>query len=258
MISSLLSTFTNASTQNDTKAFKAYLSTDEVHAKYDEYLTSIQYSYNVSINTYLENDDGSLTKAYPYSLFHEPSSALSPSAQIQYSTLETTVISYLSNLISPTMLPTFSELIPSIKSEETTSYSSVLTEQYDMVYGEWPEDKFDVVLIVDEYNQIEDYLLFGLGLKSPKLMVQQMMISMMKNYSINNPEVSSYLEESIEELQNEDQIHPFNKTYEEMCKLKYYLLFLMNFMKIVEQVINPCLGKKKSKVLLILKAMFKL
>ncbi len=223
MISSLLSTFTNASTQNDTKAFKAYLSTDEVHTKYDEYLTSIQYSYNVSINTYLENDDGSLTKAYPYSLFHEPSSALSPSAQIQYATLETTVISYLSNLISPSMLPTFSELIPSIKSEETTSYSSVLTEQYDMVYGEWPEDKFDVVLIVDEYNQIEDYLLFGLGLKSPKLMVQQMMISMMKNYSINNPEVSSYLEESIEELQNEDQIHPFNKTYEEMCELKYYL-----------------------------------
>lgn len=223
MISSLLSTFTNASTQNDTKAFKTYLSTDAVHEKYDEYLTSVQYSYNISINTYLENDDGSLTKAYPYSLYHEPSSTLSTTNQFAYASIENNVISYLSNLISPTMLPTFSELIPSIKSEETTSYSSVLIEQYDMVYGEWPEDKFDVVLIVDEYNQIDDYLLFGLGLKSPKLMVQQMMIAMIKNYGMNVPEITTYLEESIDKLQNEDKYHPFNKSYEEMCKLKYYL-----------------------------------
>ena len=43
--------------------------------------------------------------------------------------------------------------------------NSLLKKQYDVVYGEWPENYNEIVLVVDENNELDDTTLYTLGLK---------------------------------------------------------------------------------------------
>lgn len=42
--------------------------------------------------------------------------------------------------------------------------SDMLTEQYDVIYGNWPKTYNEVVLIVNQNNEISDFALLALGL----------------------------------------------------------------------------------------------
>ena len=48
---------------------------------------------------------------------------------------------------------------------EMLDNEELLHSQYDLVAGAWPENYNEVVLIVDENNRINDYVLYSLGLK---------------------------------------------------------------------------------------------
>ena len=41
----------------------------------------------------------------------------------------------------------------------------MLEDQYDLVYGSWPNDYNEVVLVLDENNELDDMALYALGLK---------------------------------------------------------------------------------------------
>ena len=43
--------------------------------------------------------------------------------------------------------------------------SPLLESQYDLVYGSWPNDYNEVVLVLDENNELDDMALYALGLK---------------------------------------------------------------------------------------------
>ena len=43
--------------------------------------------------------------------------------------------------------------------------SPMLESQYDLVYGSWPNDYNEVVLVLDENNELDDMALYALGLK---------------------------------------------------------------------------------------------
>ena len=42
---------------------------------------------------------------------------------------------------------------------------TLLKQQYDVLAGHWPENKNEVVLVVDKNNEISDFTLYTLGLK---------------------------------------------------------------------------------------------
>jgi putative ABC transport system permease protein len=44
--------------------------------------------------------------------------------------------------------------------------SPVLENQYDVIYGSWPNDADEVVLVVNEFNELDDLTLYALGLES--------------------------------------------------------------------------------------------
>lgn len=46
-----------------------------------------------------------------------------------------------------------------------------LDEQYDMLYGHWPENYDEIVLLVNENNEISDVALYALGLKTEEEML---------------------------------------------------------------------------------------
>ncbi len=49
-------------------------------------------------------------------------------------------------------------------------YNDLLEEQYDVIYGSWPKDANDIMLVVDENNEISDLCLYALGLESSENM----------------------------------------------------------------------------------------
>lgn len=57
----------------------------------------------------------------------------------------------------------FQEMLPG---DEGKLVSDMLVNQYDLVYGSWPNAYDQIVLVVDENNEIDDMTLYALGLKS--------------------------------------------------------------------------------------------
>lgn len=57
----------------------------------------------------------------------------------------------------------FQEMLPG---ENGKLVSDLLEKQYDLVYGSWPTDYDEIVIVVDENNEIDDMTLYALGLKS--------------------------------------------------------------------------------------------
>ena len=44
--------------------------------------------------------------------------------------------------------------------------SELLEKQYDVIYGSWPTEYNEIVLVADSNNEVDDMALYALGLKS--------------------------------------------------------------------------------------------
>ena len=55
-----------------------------------------------------------------------------------------------------------------LSGENGETINPILTKQYDVVYGSWPQNYNEIVLVLDENNEIDDMALYALGLKSKK------------------------------------------------------------------------------------------
>lgn len=124
--------------KNDLASFKSYL--DE-HASEVQALTKdIRYRYN--LQPYIYASDTS----------NGPKSILPSTLADEVDTSNQTIKGYLQNI------DYWSEL---------SSDSNMLESQYDVLEGRFPQDKSEIVLIVDENNEISDLLLYSLRIKDP-------------------------------------------------------------------------------------------
>ena len=124
--------------KNDLASFKTYL---EEHASKVESLTKdIRYRYNLQPFIYASDTSNG------------PKSILPSTLADEVETANQTMKGYLQNLNY------WSEL---------SSDSSMLESKYDVLEGRFPQDKSELVLIVDENNQISDLLLYSLRIKDP-------------------------------------------------------------------------------------------
>ena len=124
--------------KNDLASFKSYL--DE-HASEVQALTKdIRYRYN--LQPYIYATDTS----------NGPKSILPSTLEDEVDTSNQTIKGYLQNI------DYWSEL---------SSDSNMLESQYDVLEGRFPQDKSEIVLIVDENNEISDLLLYSLRIKDP-------------------------------------------------------------------------------------------
>ena len=67
----------------------------------------------------------------------------------------------------------------------------LLHSQYDLVAGNWPKNYNEVVLIVDENNRINDYVLYSLGLKDQEEL-ETIMEKLQNGETVEKPENTSY------------------------------------------------------------------
>ena len=148
----MMNSMVSADTQtNNLKAFKEYLENAE---DISQYISSVQYSYDLDMNLYAEDIDGNIVKTDVVELLQ---SAMGQTFGGDYSAYFDTFGSAYS------AMDAWQEMLPG---ENGEVISPLLKAQYDILYGRWPEKYDEVVLVVDKNNEVSDLVLYALGLKS--------------------------------------------------------------------------------------------
>ena len=175
---------------NNLKPFKAYI--EDENSEIAQYLSSVQYSYDLDMNLYAEDDEENIAKTDVVQLLQ---TAMSSMYGGDYSTFFNTYGSYYS------AVNIWQEMLPG---ENGEAISPFLKKQYDVLYGKWPERYDEAVLIVNENNEISDLVLYALGLK-PTSMIAEDMQSFVAQETVES-KVESW-------------------TYEEICRTSFRYIF---------------------------------
>ncbi len=155
--------------ENDLASFKIFLE-DEL-AKEDSKLSSavngVQYTYNLNLQVYTKNVDGEII----YSDLEDILTTVMMKALDMDSAMMESMMSMeesmgsmsgMSSMSSMSVITTlWQEMLPG---KNGAPINDLILDQYDVVYGAWPNDYNEVVLVVDENNEIDDITLYALGL----------------------------------------------------------------------------------------------
>lgn len=137
---------------NNLQAFKQYL--EDENSEIAQYINSVQYSYDFDLNIYAEDVDGNIVKTDIMELLQNTMSMLYGGDYSSYFSTYGQMYSFAE---------VWQEMLPA---EDGSSVNPLLKEQYDLLYGKWPENYDEAILIVDQNNEISDLVLYAMGLKS--------------------------------------------------------------------------------------------
>lgn len=156
-------------TENDLAAFKEYIETqaaDET-TELSQAVSGIQYTYDLDMLVYTQSVDGTIIRADTQELLRE--------LLIEYFGMDLSSMMNMGESYGVSM-DTMSSMSPSdvsvnlfqemLPGENGKLVSPLLEKQYDLVYGSWPTEYNEIVIVVDENNEIDDMTLYALGLKS--------------------------------------------------------------------------------------------
>ena len=192
------------SRKNDLKSFKSYLEGKLAEEGEDSLLNSlsgVQYTYNFDLNVYTENVDGEI--------IHSDMSELMQNIMIKYFGASMAMSSNSSSSMSSDMPTVFSvgsasgtwqEMLPGLDGE---LINPLLEKQYDLVYGSWPSDYNEVVIVLDSNNEIADMTLYALGL-------------------IPEEDIDAIAQSAIDKTSLDYETHSWS--YEEICDMDYRVI----------------------------------
>lgn len=153
--------------KNDLKSFKSYIEkklkddTDESGLK--EAINGIQYSYNLDMLIYTENVDGSIIRSDTTELMQQIlADYMGMNASTQSTNMSSSPLGSMMGSSAGTYM-LWQEMLPG---KDGKLISEVFDKQYDVVYGSWPTEYNEIVLVVDENNELDDMTLYALGLIS--------------------------------------------------------------------------------------------
>ena len=184
------SAFTSSLTENNLTAFKKYL--DNPESEIYQYVgeNGVTYGYDVKFNVFTRDPDGELVTTNGVTIGGANQAMMSGMSSMAASTT-------MSNMM---FSGNFSQLLPG---RDGTLVSDAILDSYDLLYGSWPENYDEIVLIVDRNNEIRQTTLYELGLL-PSSEYTAMMKSLMAG-------------EEIETIAS-------RWSYADACKQTYYLL----------------------------------
>lgn len=170
MINSLNTVETN---ENDLKAFNEYIeaerSNPESASGLHDAVNGVQYTYNMDMLVYTESVDGLIIQSDAEALLQE--------LLLEYFGMDLSSMMNMGDTMGATdkmnsmasMSPMGNKMIlwqEMLPGDNGKPVNPILEKQYDLVYGSWPTQYDEIVLVVDENNEIDDMTLYALGLKS--------------------------------------------------------------------------------------------
>ncbi|MBP5238855.1 MAG: ABC transporter ATP-binding protein/permease, partial [Clostridia bacterium] len=148
--------------KNDLVSFKRFLESDERIAKY---ASSVQYGYGVTLNIYAPRGDGYIKV--------NPSDVMK---QIYGEEMGESVMQMLTTTSSGASV--WREMIDD---------AELLDAQYEII-GEWADSPEEIVLFINKNNEINDLVLYALGLKDPSE-IGELVRSAMSGQKLNTEQV---------------------------------------------------------------------
>ena len=129
-------------------------------------LATVQYSYDFGFDIYTEDEDGEIIKSDVMTMMQNAMSAMYGGDYSSY-------FSAMGGMYQ--QMDVWEELLPGNDGE---AVGEQIRNQYDLLYGKWPENYDEVILFVDRNNEISDLMLYALGLMSSSAMTESMTSAM--------------------------------------------------------------------------------
>lgn len=171
--------------KNDLYSFKQYLESDEAPLK--GYVNDIKYSYNMDLNVYKSDVSAGPKRVNPSELLSNIFEGMG---------MEGAGANMMMNY------HVWSEMLGN---------QTLLEDQYDVIAGRWPQAYNELVLVVDDNNEISDYVLYSLG-----LLDDRELIALMQN---------AFMQQS----QQTDTVEQTRFSFEDILKVTYKLILSADY-----------------------------
>ena len=183
VFSEMINSFIAQSNSNNIETFCKYI--EDNQKAFDEVCNDVQYKYATPLNIY-KVDEGK-----------KP-------VQVNPSTM-------LDSLGAGSMMEMMESFMGAGLNmwKELVGGNDVVAEQFDIVYGRLPEEKDEIVVVVDGNNEINETMLYALGL-------------------VDQADFQSNLMSSLSGNQKENDVQE-TYTFEEICNLKYKLVLSSSY-----------------------------
>lgn len=159
-------------TENDLRSFKEYIEKERAKegSELGNAISGVQYAYDLDLLVYTKNADGNI--------IHSDAKELLSDLAMEYLDIDMSAMlssdntamagmmdasSMMSMVPGGSSMNLWQEMLPGNDGEPV---SDVVKNQYDVVYGSWPESYDEIVLVLDENNELDDMTLYALGLES--------------------------------------------------------------------------------------------
>lgn len=184
MFTELVNTFISQSSSNNLRSFRKYV--EDNREKFDELCNDIQYKYSTPLNIYRADTEEGVIQVNPSTLMDNFSG----------NPMMTSMEGFMGAGFSVWM--------------ELIGGEDVISNQYDVIYGRMPKEKNEVVLIVDGNNEINELVLYALGLKDQSEFSANLMSALTGG----------------EQFQTTEAVY----SYEDICNMKFKLVLNHEYM----------------------------
>ncbi len=147
--------------ENDLKSFKKFLEAEleKEDSELRAAVNGVQYGYDIDLEIYTKSVDGVIMRTDLEKVLMD---LMLQYVGIDMSTVTTmTEMTGMSSMMMGSSVTLWQELLPGDKGAPV---NDLLKEQYDVIYGSWPNSYDEVVLVVDRNNEIDDLTLYAMGL----------------------------------------------------------------------------------------------
>ncbi len=174
----MVNAFISESTSNNLDNFKRYV--EDNQAEFDECCNDVQYRYSTQLNIYRADTGDGVVK-------------VNPSTMMENMPMAEGMEEMASSMAS--MTQSFSVWMELIGDER------LMEAQYDVIAGRMPKNYNEVVLIVDGNNQINELVVYALGLKDQEEFTKDVMAALMSGETLENETVTEYSYDEILDME---------------------------------------------------------
>jgi len=155
------------STENDLEAFKKYLQAEmqKPESGLADALTGVQYTYDMDLLVYTKDTTGNI-------IYSDTEQMLTDALREHMGMDMTAMMGMSQNMTGNTgssmMMPGMQSQLwcEMLSGKDGKLVNPVLLDQYDVIYGSWPNSYDEIVLVVDKNNEIDDMTMYAMGLES--------------------------------------------------------------------------------------------
>lgn len=144
---------------NNMAKFKEFVENSDV---IKERSNAVSYSYDIQMPIFSEDENGTIVKSDINDLYAK---ALGYDKIASENSTFSSMVNGGSGSMSSMFMESsiWQEMLPDDSGE---GINPLIYDQYDLAYGEWPDEYNEVVIILSENNEIPDMVTYALGLKS--------------------------------------------------------------------------------------------